>query len=236
MKALPIYAPSALNPRTVTHEEFVQAVRDLVLTRSFLATESRNTILNTKLTYGAGPDGVRGITYYGAWQNGHPRPYAFVAICATGEESVTQIVGTTVHELGHVLAGHGAGHGPAWKQACGLLGLVKAEAAGQVYTPEAFDPGFWAHVLGLERPTDGRPDFAGRGGGGPIPWVGLPTFRPRPCPLGIGTRGGTSRGPGSGSRLRLYHCSCVPPVKVRAGTDNLLATCGRCQHPFVKAG
>ncbi len=233
MKALQPFFPRALPPKPVTHEEFVQAIRDLVLSRSFLSHETRNEIQNAKLCYGAGPNGVRGITYYSAWQNGHPRPYSFVGVCGTGEESVTQLVGTTVHELAHVIAGHTAGHGQDWKAACYRLGLATAEAAGQAYAPEHFDAGFWAHVLCLSRPSDGGPAFAGRGAG-LIPWIGLPTFRPRPCPMGIGTRGGKSRGVGSGSRLRLYHCACVPPVKVRAGSDTLNATCGVCGKRFNK--
>jgi len=43
---------------------------------------------------------------------------------------------------------------------------------------------------------------------------------PKPCKLGVGSHGGKSRGVGSGSRLRLYHCQCEPPVKVRAGTGD----------------
>jgi hypothetical protein len=52
-----------------------------------------------------------------------------------------------------------------------------------------------------------------------------------PCTAGTGTRGGTSRGPGSGSRMRKYVSGCGQIV--RAATDDLHATCDCCQTPFV---
>jgi hypothetical protein len=82
-----------------------------------------------------------------------------------------------------------------------VLGLVHAAAAGQSYAPEHFAPELWAAVEALAAPDDGRPTFASRGAGPGI--VARPTS-PRPCPLGIGTRGGRYRGAGSGSRLRLW--------------------------------
>jgi hypothetical protein len=36
----------------------------------------------------------------------------------------------------------------------------------------------------------------------------------------------------TGSRLRLYECSC--PVKVRAARDDLDARCNVCTSPFVR--
>lgn len=59
--------------------------------------------------------------------------------------------------------------------------------------------------------------------------------RLRPCPLGIGTRGGKSRGAGSGSRLRLWVCGCDEPVKVRVASDDFRATCERCASSFTRA-
>lgn len=39
--------------------------------------------------------------------------------------------------------------------------------------------------------------------------------------------------PKVGSRLRLYECQCDPPVKVRAGRDDLRVVCLECEEPFT---
>ena len=174
--------------------------------------------------------GARGVTFYGAWANGTPG-HDFLEVCAAGEETTVQIAGTTIHELGHCLAGNTAGHGAQWKAACKVLGLIHAEAAGQSYAPEHFAPDVWAAVDALPIPDDGRPTFAHRGAG---PGIITRPVMPRPCPLGIGTRGGRSRGVGSGSRLRLWLCACVPVVRVRVASDTFDATCNRCGNAFTR--
>jgi len=211
----------------VTHEAFVQAVRAVVVVRVNDAA-SRARLLSAKLVYGGGPEGVRGVCYFGAWENG--AQHDFLEIAAFGEESFVQLAGTTVHELAHCLAGHGCGHGPEWKAACAVLGLRVAQAGGQSYSPAHFDASVWATIEALPHPSDGQPTFRGKGG--------TIARRPRPCPLGIGTRGGKSRGAGSGSRMRLYVCACpegTPGRKVRTACDEWDATCNRCQTTYTKA-
>lgn len=217
----------AEQPAETTHETFVHAVRDAVVGR--VDAEARERLLATKLVYGGGSGMWRGICYHSAWQNGST--HDFVEIAATGEESHVQLAGTTVHELGHVLAGPGCGHGPEWKKACAVLGLRVAQAAGQDYSPEHFDGAVWSSIEALPHPSDGRPMFAQAGG---------PALRrkPRPCSQGIGTRGGRSRGAGSGSRLRLWVCNCpdgTPGRKVRVASDEWDATCNRCRASFRRA-
>ena len=210
----------------ITHEAYISEIRELAIA-TVQDTALRLRLQGAKLVYGSGKTGTRGVTFFAAWKNG--ATHDFVEICATGEESDVQIAGTTVHELAHVLAGPGAGHGRAWKAACAVLGLVHAEAAGQSYSVEHFAPALWAGVQQLAVPTDGGPVFrTGQLGG-------IPTAKPRPCPLGIGTRGGTSRGTGSGSRLRLWTCQCQVPVKVRVASDDFQATCTRCDAAFTRA-
>src|SRR5262249_49785864 len=156
----------------------------------------RARLADAKLVYGTGHAmGARGVTFYGAWANGTPG-HDLLEVCAAGEETTVQVAGTTIHELGHCLAGKTAGHGAGWKGACKRLGLEHAEAAGQTYAAEHFAAGVWAAITALPTPDDGRPTFANRGPGPGI--VALPVI-PRPCPLGVGTRGGRSRGAGSGS-------------------------------------
>lgn len=210
----------------VTHEQFVHAVRATVAPR-VIDRAARERLLAAKLVYGAGPDGVRGVCYYGAWQNGQAQD--FLEITAIGEENYVQLAGTTVHELAHSLAGRGCGHGPEWKKACAALGLSIAQAAGQSYAPEHFDASVWTLIEQLPHPSDGRPSFA-RG-------IGAVPAKPRPCPLGIGTRGGRSRGAGSGSRMRLWVCGCAagtPGRKVRVACDTWDATCNRCGTKYSR--
>jgi hypothetical protein len=212
-----------------THEAFVQAVRDVVVGR-LVDAAARERLLSAKLVYGGGPAGVRGLCYFGAWENG--QTHDFLEITAIGEESPVQLAGTTVHELAHSLAGHEAGHGPAWKAAAATLGLKVAQAAGQAYSPEHFDVDLWPAIEALPHPSDGKPRFAAAAGRPALP------RRPRPCPLGIGTRGGRSRGAGSGSRMRLYHCACPEGTigrKVRVASDDWDATCNRCGEAYQKA-
>jgi hypothetical protein len=205
----------------MTHEAFVSAVRDIVVGR-VPSEELRDRLLGAKLVYGGGPAGVRGLCYFGAWQNG--RQHDFLEIAALGEESYVQLAGTTIHELAHSLAGPGAGHGRDWKRAAVLLGLSTVEAGGQAYAPDQFEPSVWAAIEALPHPSDGQPQFHRSGA--------APTKPARPCPLGIGTRGGRSRGAGSGSRLRLWVCSCG--IKVRVARDEFRATCDDCGSPFQR--
>jgi hypothetical protein len=250
---------------STTHEQFIQKVRDLVLTdradfaafehldgepcsagpersddalcaehgRLFrrgegLSAEQFAQLLNTKLVYGVGAGWYRGITCHQAWQNG-VGTVDVVEIAATGEESWIQLAGTTIHELAHVLAGRGAGHGIEWKDTAAKLGFTKRpEAAGQVYRLAMIRPRL-RHALAelAAELADGSPAFTLRA-------ATVVHSAPRPCSQGHGTRGGRSRGAGSGSRLRLWECSCVKPVKARVASDNFAAHCDTCSEPFHK--
>jgi hypothetical protein len=210
----------------LTHEQFIAAIAAIALEQLQCDVE-RDTVSSIKLTYGAGPNGVRGVTYYAAWQ-GKAKAMPFVEISAFNQESIVQVAGTVLHELGHVLAGWNAGHGPDWHKACDKLGLRKIRAAGTRYGWANFKPCVRNAITALGTPVDGTPKpltqaFTGR------------TFKPRPCGAGIGTRGGKSRGFGSGSRLRLYECECAPkPFKVRIASDDFDATCNCCTSRFLK--
>lgn len=206
----------------LTHEQFIHAIREIVVPR--LNEEAdRRKLVASKLVYGAG-DGraARGVCFFDAWQR--DEGYALLEVCAFGEESEVQLAGTTIHELGHCLAGPDAGHSSEWKRACTSLGLIRCEAAGQAYAAYDFAPEVWERIARLPSPSDGVPTR--RTGG---------NSSPRPCPLGTGTRGGISRGPGSGSRLRLYKCECQRPVKVRVASDDFRARCLRCESVFQRA-
>lgn len=217
-----------------THETYVQEIAKLAIELApDLTPSERAGLCAIKLVYGAGSTGLRGVTYYQRWKGkGQEAPAPFVEICAFGQSHWVQIAGTTLHELGHVLAGHEAGHGPAWKLACRRLGLRSVKAAGTEYHWANFAPRLRMALAALPKPDEGEPvqPLAGLLGG-----LGI-TFKPRACPTGIGTRGGKSRGVGSGSRLRLFECECIPPIKARVARDEFNATCGVCDCAFHAAG
>ena len=173
-----------------THLEYIKQVAALATAK--LPAKQRHK-LDAQLTYSMGRPGLRGVTYFGAWKNGGNVAVPFVEVCAAGEQDAIQLAGTTIHELGHVLAGVNAGHSKAWKDACDRLGLLKATAVGHVYSMEGFEPKLSKSIAALVSPTDGKPvGMIGRHA------IGKGT-KAKPCPLGIGTRGGKSRGVGSGS-------------------------------------
>ena len=211
--------------KTFTHEQFIHAVRDIAVQR--LNAEDRAAVLDAKLVYGAGSQHTRGVTYFGCWKNGHD--HAFAEICAFGEDSPIQVAGTTLHELGHVLAGIGKGHGKEWLAACRKLGLLYVRAAGTAYSLACFAPDIRLAIAALPQPTDGRPQpFGG------IAPNGTPLqLKLRPCTAGIGAKGGKSRGAGSGSRLRKFVCGCG--VIARVGRDAFNATCDDCSTSFKRA-
>lgn len=219
----------------ITHESYIARVADLAIAR--LPDEADKTRLKAiKLTYGAGPDGVRGITYYSRWQGkGADQPVPFVGINAMCQENPIQLAGTTIHELGHVLAPIGSGHDKAWHEACDKLGLHKVLAAGHVYEPGNFDPKLWKAIQKLKSPDDGQPVCQLGAIPGVNPAHGGMLLKLKACTFGIGTRGGKSRGVGSGSRLLKYACEGIghAPSIVRASAGaNFDATCNHCQSLF----
>lgn len=203
-----------------THEAFIMAVAGLAISR----LPDASAFKGMKLAYGMGADGAYGVTYFKRWKAGD-EPTAFVEIGARHQHSWQQIVTTTLHELGHVLAGWEAGHGKEWKEACEVLGLRHARAVG-MHPYVAIIPELRHAITSLPKPDDGLPVC-------PIlsPRTGKPVTL-KPCTGGWGTRGGKSRGAGSGSRLRLFECECVPPVKARVARDEFQATCQCCSSTF----
>jgi hypothetical protein len=235
--------PAPVRP-VLTHEEFCHAVRRIAVAR-VQDEVTANLLLGAKLTYGVGTGAYRGVCHYQAW-HAMGQSTAMIEIAATGEESAIQLAGTTIHETAHVLAGPQAGHDKEWKDACYRLGLGSdwaggklAMAAGQTYAPQCFAPDILPSIIALGEPSDGLPQFGGRGS-----WLPVPGGHGRlhggagACPMGRGVRGGKSIGPGSG-RLRLWECpgdETHKPVKVRVASDEFKATCDRCGQPFEFKG
>jgi hypothetical protein len=197
----------------VTHEEFIGLVRDAVVASQTLplAQTDRDRLAKTKLVYGSGHrQSARGVTFFAAWQNG--ATHDFVEVCAFGEENPVQLVCTTLHELGHVLAGPAAGHDVTWRHACERVGLRNARV-GQSYTPQDIHPDILGAIAGIT-PDDGVPAMAGMTRLGKPPAASTPT-----CTVGYRTKGGKSRGVGSGSRLIRVVCTqCQTKIRVTRGT------------------
>lgn len=213
-----------MRQQQMTHENFIHAVRAIAVTRLQNADE-RRVVEETKLIYGIGETGLRGVTHYDCWKNGHTHHLA--EICAFGEDSWVQVAGTTLHELAHTIT-RGAGHGKPWAEACERLGLRFVRAAGTKYSLACFAPDVRDGLARINKPEDGQPQ-ASRGRfiiPGQAPKV-------RPCSAGIGTKGGKSRGIGSGSRLRKYTCDCGQII--RASTDDLAAVHSPCGSTFKRA-
>jgi hypothetical protein len=221
-----------MSTTTTTHETFIHGVRDLVLAHADLKPEQVEKLANAKLVYGIGNGSYRGVTYYSAWTHKDVQ-VDVVEIAATAEESWVQLAGTTIHELAHVLGGHGAGHGPEWKDLAVDLGFAKRPlAAGQRYCLAMVKPALRVAIARLAASlADGSPAFglhaAGLG-------LGFKVGVVRPCSAGRGVKGGRSMGKGSG-RLRLWECDCAKPVKVRVASDDFQAHCDRCDGRFHRA-
>lgn len=233
--AKPLLPPGQKGESVQTHEAFIHAVRTLAADRLDAIEPGQAKVKAAKLVYGRGDHNVRGVCYYGVWANGGKENAEFIEVSALGEENPCQLAGTTIHELGHVLAGHEEGHSKVWQAACGLLGLQDAKASAQEYKAGDFAADLWPAIEALGFPADGSPAFAA----GHTPGLLLPKGPRRPvCKAGIGRKGGKSRGAGSGSRLRLYECKCVSDPgngvtpKARVASDVWQALCGRCNAEF----
>lgn len=222
-----------------TTENYLHQTREAVivaaLARTSITPVEAAQLARTKLLYGLGDGTYRGVCHYSAWDAGTDQKVDVVEIAATAQESWIQLAGTVIHELGHVLAGWSAGHGPEWREATVKLGFtIKPAAAGQRYWLSMITPTVRTAVYTLAREIgDGQPAFAMAGAGsGLAGLLGLLPAKPRPCSAGVGTRGGKSRGKGSGSRQLLWECQCQPVQKIRAATKDLDVTCNRCGAKF----
>lgn len=225
-----------------THEDYIRDVASFVVMHADLNPTEQAELASIKLVYGSGPQGTRGVTFYNRWKvDGVEQARPFVELSAFGQSSIVQLTGTTIHELGHVLAGWAAAHGKGWHDACERLGLLKLQAGGTEYSwEENFAPWVRDYALSIEPPCDGAPVRNILQGFGPSPVSGA-SPRIKGCQAGIGTRGGKSRGVGSGSRLRLFECAChgrkgqlANPVKVRIAADSFDAVHKPCGKPFKR--
>ena len=100
-----------------------------------------------------------------------------------------------LHELAHVLT-PGAGHGKAWRYAARQVGLLRPRAwpdLGELASWEEIAPALRRRLQGIPAPTERAPAH-------------FDDWHRRRCGVGYGSRGGTSRGEGAGSRYLKVTC------------------------------
>jgi len=224
-RAVPVYAGAV---QTLTHEEYLHIVRQVLAARLNATEEAR--LLEAELFYGAGEVHVYGTCFYDRWTR--EGTHDVIEISAFCEESLEQLWETLAHECAHVLAGWSAGHGSQWKSVAKRLGLRNPTAAGPARI-EDMDPDLIWRLRQIPVPQDGTPvnrSVSVIRTGGTTSGIEAGSR----CPLGIGTQGGTSRGPGSGSRLRLYMCECERPFRIRVASDDFQARCLKCESVFQR--
>lgn len=99
--------------RPTTHERYLHAVRDLVIThaqeRDTITAAQAKRLAHTKLLYGVGDGTYRGVTVFDAWENGVGR-VDDVEIAATGQESWIQQAGPDPHPGQWAAGAHGRPH------------------------------------------------------------------------------------------------------------------------------
>ena len=134
-------------------------------------------------------------------------PLPLVEIAAIGGLSPVETCHVLLHELAHVLA-PGAGHGKAWRYAARQVGLREPRAwpdTSELSDWSAIAPDIRAKLQAIPEPTERAPaDYS-------YDW------HRQGCGVGYGTRGGTSRGEGSGSRylkVVCQHPGCGYQVRV----------------------
>ena len=208
---------------SLSRKGYLRVVLQVIACGGSLNEAEREKLLATELLFGAYDPGVYGACFFERWvRDGIQDVIQISAFWATSQEEMWV---TMVHECAHVLAGKSAGHGPVWKATAIRLGLIHPKASGEP-SIEDLHPDLVTVLKAIPLPTDGMPVCDGQGRRRSKGRSG--------CKVGIGSREGKSRGPGTGSRLRLWLCQCEPPYRVRVASNDFKALCLRCRAEFVR--
>lgn len=209
---------------SLTRKGYLRIVMQVIIYGGRLNEEERKKLLSTELLYGMAGPGVYGTCLYERWFRDGVQDV--IQVSAFVGETLLEKWITIAHELGHVLAGQGKGHGPEWKTAARRLGLLNPKAT-DVGCIDDLDADLVKVLQAIPLPTDGQP-ICDAPGGSRTTTVGG-------CKAGIGTRDGKTHGPGTG-RLRLWLCQCPRPYRVRVASDDFRARCLNCGALFKREG
>ena len=180
--------------RVITHEDYLVAVTAAVCEQYPTTAEALSDV---RLVFGTGPR-RRGIDpLHRVWGGGEAvEPLPLVEIAAIGGLTPAETCHVVLHELAHVLA-PGFGHGREWRYAARQVGLLRPRAWPGVYELAdwcAISPAVRPALQAIPVPTE------------PPPAEYFADWHRRGCSAGYGSRGGSSRGQGSGSRYRKVVC------------------------------
>ena len=136
------------------------------------------------------------------WGGGEAaEPLPLVEIAAIGGLTPAETCHVVLHELAHVLT-PGSGRGRAWRYAARQVGLLQPWA-----WPGMGELAYWGAIApGLRRKLQAIPEPIERAPAEYYDW------HRRPCGEGYGSRRGTSRGAGAGSRY--LKVTCQPRLRL----------------------
>ena len=190
--------------RAMTHEEYLVAVTREVCEQY---PSTAGALSEVQLVFGSGPRRRALDRRHRVWGGGEAEEaLPLVEIAAIGGLAPAATCHVVLHELAHVLT-PGSGHGKAWRYAARQVGLLKPRAwpeLGELANWATIAPGLRGKLQAIPEPTERVPAY-------------YYDWHRRPCGVGYGTRGGTSRGEGAGSRyLRVVcqHPGCGYQVRV----------------------
>ena len=185
-----------------THEEYLVAITAAVCEQQPATAAALSEV---RVVFGTG---AHRRSLHRVWGGEEAdEPLLLVEIASIGGLSPVETCHVLLHELAHVLA-PGAGHGKAWRYAARQVGLREPRAwpdTSELSDWSAIAPDIRAKLQAIPEPTERTPaDYS-------YDW------HRQGCGVGYGTRGGTSRGEGSGSRylkVVCQHPGCGYQVRV----------------------
>ena len=180
-------------PVAVTHEEYLVAVTREVC-EQYPSTAA--ALGEVRLVFGTGPRRRALDPLHRVWGGGEAyEALPLVEIAALGGLTPRETCHVVLHELAHVLT-PGSGHGKAWRYAARQVGLLQPRAwpdARELADWGAIAPGLRGKLQAIPEPTEPPPAY-------------YQEWHRRRCGVGYGSRGGTSRGEGTGSRYLKVSC------------------------------
>ncbi len=209
--------------QVVTHEDYLAAIATAVC-EQFPVTAA--ALGEVQLAFGTGPRRRTVGALHRVWSVGIAHePLPLVEIAAIGGLAPAETCHVVLHELAHVIA-PGFGHGREWRYAARQVGLMNPRAwpdGGELAAWTAISPALHAKLQAIPEPTEPAPaDF-------------YEDWDRRPCGVGYGSRGGTSRGEGSGSRYLKVVCQ-VPGCGYQVRITSKWLALGAPRCPIVGHG